>query len=89
MSPTMLRASYGASLVFTIRQSRCSTMPETVCTIEVNAAIGTTYRAVSIARFSASRSICFSRSWLVVARTYRSSFRIASASSLSSADNSA
>jgi len=41
-------------------------MPEIVCTIEVKAAIGITYRAVSIARFSASRSICFSRSGVVV-----------------------
>ena len=32
-----IRASYGASPVFTIRCSRCSTMPDTVCTIDVNA----------------------------------------------------
>ena len=44
-------------------------MPEIVCTIEVNAAIGITYRAVSIARFSESRSICFSRSGVVVGLT--------------------
>ena len=36
------RASYGASPVFIIRCRRCRTMPETVCTIEVNAAIGIT-----------------------------------------------
>ena len=34
--------SYGVSPVFTIRCSRCSTMPEMVCTIEVNAAMGMT-----------------------------------------------
>jgi len=37
-----------------MRHRRCSTMPESVCTIVVAAATGRTYRATSIARFSAS-----------------------------------
>jgi hypothetical protein len=36
------QVSYGESPVFTMRYSRCSTMPDTVCTIDVNAAIGIT-----------------------------------------------
>jgi hypothetical protein len=43
-------------------------MPDTVWTIDVNAAIGITKRAVSIARFSASRLICFNRSGFEVER---------------------
>jgi len=57
ISSTTTRASYGVSPLFTIRSSRCSTMPDTVCTIDVKAAIGMTYRAVSIARFSAALSM--------------------------------
>ena len=64
-------------------------MPEIVCTIEVNAARGITYRAVSMAFFSASRSIAFSRSALARGVTYRSSFRIRNASSFSRAESSA
>ena len=44
-------------------------MPDTVCTIEVNAPIGITYRAVSIAFFSASRSTVFNRAGVFVERT--------------------
>ena len=64
-------------------------MPEIVCTIEVNAAMGITYRAVSIAFFSASRSIPFKRSALTRGVTYLSSFRMAKASSFSRAESSA
>ncbi len=44
-------------------------MPDTVWTIEVNAPIGMTYRAVSIAFFSASRSTVFNRAAEFVSRT--------------------
>ena len=64
ISPITSRASCGASPAAAMRRSRWSVMPETVWTIDVNAAIGITYRAVSIAFFSASRSIAFSRSAL-------------------------
>ena len=64
MRPMTCRASNGASPAAAMRRSRWSVIPETVCTIEVNAASGMTYRAVSIAFFSASFSIPFSRSAL-------------------------
>ena len=35
-------ASYGVSLVFTMRCRRWSTIPDTVCTIDVNAPMGMT-----------------------------------------------
>mgnify|MGYP003449262342 CR=1 FL=1 len=40
MAPITIRASYGVSPAFIIRCRRCSTSPDTVCTIEVKAATG-------------------------------------------------
>ena len=42
ISEMTMRASYGASPVCIIRCRRCSTMPDTVWTIEVKAPIGMT-----------------------------------------------
>ena len=42
MRPITWRASNGASPVAAMRRSRCSVIPEMVCTIEVNAASGIT-----------------------------------------------
>ena len=89
MRPMTSDASCGVSPAALIRRSLCSVMPEIVCTIEVNAPIGITYRAVSIAFFSASRSIPFNRSTLTRGVTYLNSFRMAKASSFSSAESSA
>ena len=42
IASTTARVSAGASPVRIMRYRRCSTMPETVCTIEVKAATGIT-----------------------------------------------
>ena len=42
MAPMTIAASYGTSPAFSMRLRRCRTMPETVCTIDVNAPIGIT-----------------------------------------------
>ena len=42
IAPITMAASYGTSPAFNMRWRRCSTMPDTVCTIEVNAPIGMT-----------------------------------------------
>jgi hypothetical protein len=61
MSPMTARASLGVSEAEHMRQRRWSTMPETVCTMVVKAATGKTYRAISMERFSAERSIFWMR----------------------------
>ena len=64
IAATTPAVSCGASPEAAIRHSRYNVIPETVCTMAVNAASGITYRAISIAFFSASRSIAFSRAAL-------------------------
>ena len=80
ISPITRRASEGVSLAAVVRQRRCRTIPEIVCTMAVNAATGRTYRATSIAiRFSDWRSIFCVRFGCDIGLTCQMSIRISRA----------